>query len=507
MLVLFMTPSELWPLWLLATAAAVPVHVGETSLLQKHESRSALMRHQRKGVDTWKSRLEGVSTELLAQSIPESKEKTMDDLGFNNAVKELRRQRPGVVGLPEDEAKHMRARMQSNFEELMDDLGFNNAAKEIRRQRPGVVGLPEDVAEHMRARMQNNLEEFFEEYDEREESKRLLGATWQDNEREELSKAVQQFLKATNCSMARFVQTLPAYANKKYTGFLSNLAKPLSLAYEQQHQNKTGRKFEGTAVLVVGEVRTGTREENVESIRNNVMGTIRNAKGQRIEVFAVLDFVAGDYNKWQYRAYPESMGKEADRGKQRIERTEVENMLKGYGAPFHLVEAKFAPEPDFNTSQCLNNPSGRPKHTSGQWLKVHAALQMMSDRELSAGSSFAQVVMIRPDVRFKNPIRFPDPGVPTVCRGVGGGGGDAVIAMERWAAPALEGMWRMQYDCGMPECDRCHNSEMMKFCIDHLIDKEACGHMMAIVLHRHGLLDSPNCISECFDRPGGLQCR
>ena len=77
---------------------------------------------------------------------------------------------------------------------------------------------------------------------------------------------------------------------------------------------------------------------------------------------------------------------------------------------------------------------------------------MMKAHEQSRGRSFAYVVKIRPDLHFNRPIKCPvevDGAIPTVCRDGGGGGGDAVIVMGRWAAPALEGMWRTDYNCKM----------------------------------------------------------
>ena len=156
---------------------------------------------------------------------------------------------------------------------------------------------------------------------------------------------LQRLLDFEKCSKERIYQTLSHADTNNFSGWLNNLPQSLHDAYIVR---KDG---EGTAVLMVGHVRTGIREDNVKSIRANVVEAIQAYTSyQSVHVFAVLEFETGGYQDWQYWMYPKQMG--AKQPSERIPKKNVEDMLKGYSARFDLLEGSSTEIPEVSKADC-----------------------------------------------------------------------------------------------------------------------------------------------------------
>lgn len=301
----------------------------------------------------------------------------------------------------------------------------------------------------------------------------------------------------SSCMTDRVLQTLRLQVSRNTTAFIDNLAPDLRDAYREQKKNPGM----GCAVLMVGQVRTGTSELALSSIRDNVFKPLlkRNRPDKKdgffpVHVFAFLEFTSGGYQAWQHVGNTDE--------KRDFTRAEVEAMLKAYGAPYSLEEADGKNrKPDYKAAGCYSDKDadyGGDGVMSEQWYKVHAAIEMMREYETAqvGFSKFQYVVRIRPDIRVENHLRldpdFETDGIPFVCAS-GGGGADCLMTMKRWAAEALTNTWKLTADCPMSGVDDCHTKELIKYCKGPAKKRtgytsdEICDHYLWLSLWRQGV--------------------
>mmetsp|Transcript_112860 Transcript_112860/g.205109 ORF Transcript_112860/g.205109 Transcript_112860/m.205109 type:complete len:389 (+) Transcript_112860:36-1202(+) len=260
----------------------------------------------------------------------------------------------------------------------------------------------------------------------------------------------------------------------------------------------------GAAILMTGQVRTGIETKVIANLRRHVFKPLLSRSSGNatfpVETFAFLEFTSGGFS-WQ----PDVVG-HRDRTRD-INRSAVEKMLRGYGAKYTLEEAVGGHrQPDM--TGCIK---GAGYGFAAQWIKVHAAIQMMEEREQQLGEQFEYVVRLRPDILLWNvidldPIKAIKQNVPFVC--ANGGGQDAVLSMKRWAAEALGSAWRTMADCNSP--DHCRTQVLIDDCKAYhshnrssMMDwwNGACGHMLWISLWRQGVQVATCFNAVSFERP------
>jgi hypothetical protein len=287
----------------------------------------------------------------------------------------------------------------------------------------------------------------------------------------------------TDCGKDRIWQAAHTHSSSDGDAWKDNLAPRIRDALEYQQANPG----EGVAVLVTGQVRTGTNADVVENLRSRVFEPLK--RDGTVEIFAFLAFTTGGYHPWQQVGHISNI--------RDLSRDAVEQMLRGYGSTKFTLEESVGSNrrPDFQAEGCCDDAHpavecANDNEVSEQWLKVHGALEMMKESEEERGRQFAHVLRIRPDVKLWERIRLHPPwghNVPVVCS-AGGGGADVVQAMPRWAAEAVDGMWRMTRDCPMPGVDDCRTKELVTYCA-HLKDvgAELCGGLLWLGLWRQGV--------------------
>lgn len=255
---------------------------------------------------------------------------------------------------------------------------------------------------------------------------------------------------------------------------------------------------------MTGQVRTGIETKVILNLRKHVFKPLLSrSRGNTtfpVEVFAFLEFTSGGFS-WQ----PDVIG-HRDHARD-INRSIVEKMLQGYGAKYRLEEAVSGHrQPDMNG---CNHGAGYG--FAAQWIKVHAAIQMMEEREREVGEQFEYVVRLRPDILLwgdinVDPIKVMDQNVPFVC--ANGGGQDAVLSMKRWAADALKTSWRTMADCNLQ--DNCRTQDLIEDCkayhghnTSSMMDwwDVVCAHMLWVSLWRQGVQVDTCFNSVSFQRP------
>jgi len=299
----------------------------------------------------------------------------------------------------------------------------------------------------------------------------------------------------SSCMTDRVLKTLRVQFDRNVTAWEENLSPDVKAAFQDQKKNPGL----GVAVLLTGQVRTGTSQLAIKSMQDNIFQPLlkRNQPDGTfpIRIFAFLAFTSGGYQPWQHVGSTEQT--------RDITRAEVEAMLKAYGAPYDLEEADGKNrKPDFAAELCYSPKDavyGGDGIMSEQWYKVHAAIEMMREHEQAqiGFTKFEYVVRLRPDIRVESQIRldpdFDTDGIPFVCAN-GGGGGDCLMTMKRWAAEALDNTWRLTADCPMTGVDNCRTKELMNYCRGpakektRATDDQICTHYLWLSMWRQGVV-------------------
>eukprot|EP00747_Dinoflagellata_sp_TGD_P039132 gnl/TRDRNA2_/TRDRNA2_140079_c0_seq1.p1 gnl/TRDRNA2_/TRDRNA2_140079_c0~~gnl/TRDRNA2_/TRDRNA2_140079_c0_seq1.p1 ORF type:complete len:404 (-),score=31.63 gnl/TRDRNA2_/TRDRNA2_140079_c0_seq1:80-1291(-) len=306
--------------------------------------------------------------------------------------------------------------------------------------------------------------------------------------------------------------------NLSFHSWHSNLDPSLALIYDKWNRQHSLPSL-GVAVLVVGQVRSGTSEDAIKSVRVNIIDELQQHWPGQVHVFAHLEFVDGGFADWQIRK-SEKLN-ETNRYIKHISAVAVESMIRGYGAPYTLENAGlYSRWPNMTAAGC----SAGSEPTSfgggsvlGQYTKLHGAFEMMFERERATGKQFAKIVKIRPDIIVSKPLcfNFRSPmGIPVVCADGGGGGGDVLLSMDRWVAHALEDLWRAVAGCTLTGTRGCR-FDVMRYCnrpsctsnetVDlpnRISPTQFCGHVLWPWLWHNGVM-----LSRCgnwvaINRPG-----
>ncbi|CAE7770379.1 unnamed protein product [Symbiodinium pilosum] len=144
-------------------------------------------------------------------------------------------------------------------------------------------------------------------------------------------------------------------------------------------------------------------------------------------------------------------------------------MLAKYGGNYTLAEwtADDVEREKYVYAGCTNQDKAGLGLTQ-QYLKFARALELMSKHEEAEGQRFAMVVRIRPDImyigsvapalryRLQEATAPVNSTVPFACGSIGGGGGDALLMMDRAAATILGNVWRSLRGCRLEGVDVPH---------------------------------------------------
>lgn len=235
----------------------------------------------------------------------------------------------------------------------------------------------------------------------------------------------------------------------------------------------------------------------------------------RHHIFAVLEFTQSGFT-WRgqnhsKRHYSRDFTDE-----------QVKEMLAKYGGNYTLAEWTLEDverEKDVYSS-CTNQAKAGLGLTQ-QYLKFARALELMRKHEEADGQRFSLVLRIRPDIMYigsvASALRYRleeatapvNSTIPFVCGSIGGGGGDAVLMVDRSAATVLGNVWRSLRGCRLENVDDCQSwPAIFGACLArpsprHLrnLVREQCEHGWAPVFLRHGVPNSDCGISGIIAEP------
>ncbi|CAE7358083.1 unnamed protein product [Symbiodinium natans] len=293
----------------------------------------------------------------------------------------------------------------------------------------------------------------------------------------------------------------------------SQLAPSTARWYAQRAADEAaGQRWNGIAVLVVGQVRAGTEERVTRNIHKHVFQEMPTS---RYHVFAVLEFTRSGFT-WRgenqhNRNYSRDFADE-----------QVQEMLSTYGGNYTLAEwtRDDVEREQYVYAECSNQAKAGQGLTQ-QYLKFARALELMSKKEEEDGQRFALVVRIRPDIMYVgsagSALRYRlaeamspvNSTIPFACGSIGGGGGDAFLMMDRAAATALGNVWRSLRGCRVENVDECVSwPAILGACLarpgpQHLRHyvKEQCEHGWVPVFLRHGVPNTDCGVSGVFAEP------
>ena len=280
-----------------------------------------------------------------------------------------------------------------------------------------------------------------------------------------------------------------------------NLAPSLQRLYkERQEAYVGGRRWTAVAVLLVGQVRDGTRSHVTENIYKYIFKDLL-ISSIPFHIFAVLEYTRNGFS-WR-----------GSRNNTRdFEDDEVRGVLKRYGGNFTLVEwtSEEKKMAEVMLQENCTAGGGRVRALPLQYMKITAAMQLMRKAEEEMGQRFAFVVRIRPDVTYasslsrllhgrlqeaKGPV---NDSIPSICGSIGGGMGDALLMADRVAAEALDVVAQTVQGCRVP-VDECQSwgylqNECLK--VSTLssggLIQELCQHGWIPTVLRHGI-PTTNC--------------
>ncbi|CAE7902707.1 cnbA, partial [Symbiodinium necroappetens] len=269
--------------------------------------------------------------------------------------------------------------------------------------------------------------------------------------------------------------------------------------YQQRASDEAaGHRWSGIAVLVVGQVRAGTEDRVTRNIHQHVFQAMPTS---RHHIFAVLEFTQSGFT-WRgqnhsKRHYSRDFTDE-----------QVKEMLAKYGGNYTLAEWTLEDvEREKDVYSSCTNQAKAGLGLAQQYLKFARALELMRKHEEADGQRFSLVLRIRPDIMYigsvASALRYRleeatapvNSTIPFVCGSIGGGGGDAVLMVDRSAATVLGNVWRSLRGCRLENVDDCQSwPAIFGACLArpsprHLrnLVREQCEHGWAPVFLRHGV--------------------
>lgn len=245
-------------------------------------------------------------------------------------------------------------------------------------------------------------------------------------------------------------------------------------ALRDERSDLQSRRWDGVAMLLVGQVRGGT----LPTPRDSLARLLRASNVSHI--FALLEYTTGGFT---FRFHGARRQRARD-----VPNATVDTYLRSLGVPYTLREFRREEEdagPLLQCPRCAPECAHRhfPFH---QWFKVDMAFQMMLTHEVARGRPYRFVIKARPDIVYSPGALARTTTVPTVCTSIGGGGGDVLVAGDRASFISVVNVWRMREDCPLT-IDACPSRHpLLTECARHM-SEERCDHAVASTALRFGV--------------------